>query len=281
MQDMYGFPDMAEVPAALRSILAADKAERAARDLTPEEAASFANWARVPAEPETRWLAALSGDDGLLGFEPPARPDGAWILHAMYEDPRRPATPVGTDAVIGTEGADGEDETDWATHPGPDWQGVRWSELAERTGDAIVEEGSYPDRYQLRSWRSKVDGCPDTILWSNEGSLDWETWHRLIDLLIEHSPDGPDTRCLAHFCRNMFYYQVPTVLTGRLGDAHSLYHHPDLMAYSPSNIWPVDRSWVTFTHFDLHGTKVAGPTPLIEALLNSPGLEAVRLPWKP
>lgn len=95
MQDIYGLPDMDEVPPALRSILAADKAERAARVLTPQEAASFANWARVPTETETPWLAALSGDDGLLGFEPPARPDSAWILHAMYEDPRRPATPAG------------------------------------------------------------------------------------------------------------------------------------------------------------------------------------------
>ncbi|WP_189305596.1 hypothetical protein [Streptomyces albospinus] len=71
------------------------------------------------------------------------------------------------------------------------------------------------------------------------------------------------------------------MLTGRLGDAHDLYHHPDLVAFSPSNIWPVDRSWATFTHFDLHGTKVAGPTTLIERLLNNPGLEALRLPWRP
>ncbi|MFJ2404165.1 hypothetical protein ACIOUE_23020 [Streptomyces xanthochromogenes] len=284
MQDVYGLPDLADVPPALRSVLAADKAERAARVLTPEEAASFASWVRVPADTETRWLAALSGDDGFLGFEPPARPDSAWILHAMYEDRRLPATPADTDTAIDTEGADDrDDETDWAAHPGTDWQRVRWSELAERSGDAIVEEGSYPDRYQLRSWhsRSKDHNWRDDILWSNEGSLDWETWHRLIDLLIEHSPDGPDTRCLVHFCRNMFYYHVPTVFTGRLGDAHGLHHHPDLMAYSPSNIWPADRTWIAFTHFDLHGTKVAGPTALIEALLNAPGLEALRLPWKP
>ncbi|GGX27191.1 hypothetical protein [Streptomyces noursei] len=79
----------------------------------------------------------------------------------------------------------------------------------------------------------------------------------------------------------MFHCHVPTVLTGRLGDAHDLYDHPDLRAYSPSNICPVDRTWVTCTDFDLHGTKAAGPTPLVEALVDSPGLEALRLPWKP
>ncbi|WP_274917875.1 hypothetical protein [Streptomyces sp. WZ-12] len=291
MQDIYGFPDMDDVPSVLRNVLADDKARRAAQALTPEEAAAFANWTRVSAEAETRWLAELSGDDGLLGFEPPALPDSAWILHAMYEDlRRRPATPADADAEAGAGAGNGSagdgdgdegDETDWSVPPKPHWQRLRWSELAERVGDPVVEEGSYPDRYQLRSCRGKTHRSPDNVLWSTEGSLDWETWHQLLDVLIEYSPDGPDTRCLVHFCRNMFYYHVPTVLTGRLGDARDLYHHPDLMAYSPSNIWPEDRTWVTYTHFDLHGTKVAGPTPLIEALFNAPGLEALRLPWKP
>ncbi|WP_369359977.1 hypothetical protein [Streptomyces sp. cg2] len=290
MQDIYGFPDMDDVPSVLRDVLAKDKAERATQVLTPEEAAAFANWTRVSAEAETRWLAALSGDDGLVGFEPPARPDSAWILHAMYEDLRFPVISADADDVAGKEGTGGkegtrdgddEDETDWAVPPGPHWQRLRWSELAERVGDPIIEEGSYPDRYQLHSCRTETGRKPDNILWSNEGSLDWETWHQLLDVLIEYSPDGPDTRCLVHFCLNMFYYHVPTVLTGRLGDARDLCHHPDLRAYSPSNIWPADRTWVTYTDFDLHGTKVAGPTPLIEALLNSPGLEALRLPWKP
>ncbi|GAA0402418.1 hypothetical protein [Streptomyces luteireticuli] len=278
MQDIYGYPDIDEVPPVMRDILAKDKAERAARVLTPEEAAAFAAWTRVSAGAETRWPAELSGDDGLLGFEPPALPDSAWILHALYEDPRRPAFADDAD----DDGDDGDDEeSSWATRPGPDWQRLRWSELARRTGDPVVEEGAYPDRHQLPSCRSADRRWPDNILWSDEGSLDAETWHQLVDLLIAYSPDGPDTRCLVHFCRNMFYYHVPTVLTGRLGDAHDISYHPDLMAYSPSNIWPVDRSWVTFTHFDLHGTKVAGPTPLIEALLGHPGLEALRLPWKP
>ncbi|MEU6963477.1 hypothetical protein [Streptomyces chrestomyceticus] len=273
MQDIYGFPGMDETPAVLRDLLAEQKAERAARALTDEEAAAFANWTRVSAEEETRWLAALSGDDGLLGFEPPALPDSAWVLHAMYEVPRRPADATGSD--------DRGDETGWDVPPGPDWRRLRWSELAAHLRVPIVEEGFRPDRHQVRPPGSRDPGLPGDVLWPNEGGLDHETWHRLVDLLIEQSPDGPDTRCLVHFCRNMFYHHVPTVLTGRLGDAHGLCHHPDLGASSPSNIWPVDRSWVTFTHYDLHGTKVAGPAPLVEALLADPVLEALRLPWAP
>ncbi|WP_189305507.1 hypothetical protein [Streptomyces albospinus] len=188
---------MDEVPPVLRGVLAQDKAERAARVLTSEEAVAFANWPRVRAEAETRWLAAVSGDDGLLGFEPPARPDSAWILHAMYEDLRSPAPPADADAATGTERTgdeDDEDETDWAAPPRPHWQCLRWSELAGRVGDPVVEEGSYPDRYPLSSCHSEPRGRSDDILWSNEGSLDWETWHQLIDVLMEYSSDGPDTR---------------------------------------------------------------------------------------
>ncbi|WP_050502836.1 hypothetical protein [Streptomyces monomycini] len=273
MQDIYGFPGMDETDSVLRDLLAEHKAERAAQVLTAEEAAAFANWTRVSAEEETRWLAELSGDDGLLGFEPPARPDSAWVLNAMYEVPRRPADAAAENA--------GNDETGWHTPPAPDWRRLRWAELAGHLGVPVVKEGSRPDRYQVRPRGTRDPGLPGDVLWPEEGSLDWETWHRLIDLLIEQSPEGADTRCLVHFCRNMFYYHVPTVLAGRLGDAYGLIHHPDLGAYSPSNVWPEDRSWVTFTHYDLHGTKVAGPTSLIEALLADPGLEALRLPWAP
>ncbi|MFK8844446.1 hypothetical protein [Streptomyces sp. Ac-502] len=175
----------------------------------------------MSAEEETRWLAALTGDDGLLGFEPPARPDSAWVLHAKYEVPRRPAD---ADATTGSDDCRGE--TGWHTPSGPHWRRLRWSELAEHLGAPVVEEGSHPDRYQVRPRGSWDFGLPGDVLWSSEGSLDHETWHRLVDLLIEQSPDGPDTRCLVHFRRNMFYFHVPTVLTGRLGDAHGLCHHP-------------------------------------------------------
>ncbi|MYT30126.1 MULTISPECIES: hypothetical protein [unclassified Streptomyces] len=50
------------------------------------------------------------------------------------------------------------------------------------------------------------------------------------------------------------------------------------MAYSTSNIGPADWTWVTCTDFDLLDTKVADPTPLVEALLDRPGLQPLRLP---
>ncbi|MFC9586247.1 hypothetical protein ACFVJ8_25980 [Streptomyces yangpuensis] len=67
---------------------------------------------------------------------------------------------------------------------------------------------------------------------------------------------------------------------GRLGDAGILYGNP-VAGFSPSNLWAQDRSWVLCTDYDLWATEVAGPPALIEALLNDPELEAVRLPWAP
>ncbi|MGX5181666.1 hypothetical protein ACWKT5_02370 [Streptomyces avermitilis] len=68
------------------------------------------------------------------------------------------------------------------------------------------------------------------------------------------------------------------VQAGRLGAAEILYDISD-MDFSPSNLWAEGRSWVARTDYDLWATKVAGPTPLIGALLSDTEIEAVRLPW--
>ncbi|MFG2918871.1 hypothetical protein ACGF0D_39055 [Kitasatospora sp. NPDC048298] len=121
------------------------------------------------------------------------------------------------------------------------------------------------------------------IIPPSEGSLDRETWIRLIDILTAHSPAGPDTRCLAYYPMTLGAIDFDNlhVRAGRLGDAEILYDMPeaDLADFSPANLWAEDRSWVLCTDYDLWATKVAGPPALIEALLNDTGLEAVRLTW--
>ncbi|MFD4315440.1 hypothetical protein [Streptomyces sp. NPDC058548] len=63
-----------------------------------------------------------------------------------------------------------------------------------------------------------------------------------------------------------------------MGDAQALFDNPDTL-YTPSNLWAADRSWGVCTDYDLWGTTVCGPRPLVEALLADNELEAVRLPW--
>ncbi|MFF5448624.1 hypothetical protein [Streptomyces sp. NPDC012888] len=259
-------------------------------------------WQRA-ASAEADWLAELCQDDGVLGFPVPRRPDAAWVLNAMYESELGPGV-VSHDELLRADIAAGDVEVprgvrgvDFrvhevgvatggtlgrAEHPGPGWRRLRWAELAERTGDPVVAEGALP------SFRSAPDGrlgdgsWPVGIRPPTEGSLDRETWNRLVKILLEHSPQGPDTRCFAYFCpfvtQEWGDIHDHHVITGRLGDAPALYDVPGMEA-TASNLWPADRSWVTYTDWDLWGTKVAGPPTLVRALVGDAEIEAVRLPW--
>ncbi|MGW6582985.1 hypothetical protein ACWF76_27015 [Streptomyces globisporus] len=253
-------------------------------------------WPLVPSE-AADWLLELCGD-GITGFMPPAMPDAVWVLNAMYEHKQGPADVsyheyhqarladgsvqphvvggIDFDAVgIATGGGLGRSQ-----HPGPGWRRLRWAELARRTGDPVVPDGLMPS-YLCFPTAKKQGSWPLGMVPPTEGSLDRETWNRLIAILTQFSPAGPDTRCLA--------YYTPMTLgaidldnrharAGRIGDAEILYGRSEA-DFSPSNLWAEDRSWVLCTDYDLWGTKVAGPPALINALLNDMEIEAVRLPW--
>ncbi|MET7911988.1 hypothetical protein ABZS98_27710 [Streptomyces avermitilis] len=77
-----------------------------------------------------------------------------------------------------------------------------------------------------------------------EGSLDRETWNRLIEILAEHSPAGADTRCLA-YCNPLMLRDTDFdnlhVRVGRLGAARISYDNPEV-DFSPSNLWAEDHS---------------------------------------
>ncbi|MGW2982940.1 transposase family protein [Streptomyces goshikiensis] len=253
-------------------------------------------WPLVPSG-ATDWLLELCGD-GLTGFMPPAMPDAAWVLNAMYEHEHGPAdisyheyrqarladgsasphivAGIDLDAVVvDTGGGLGR-----AQHPGPGWRRLRWAELARRTGGPAVPDGLMPS-YRCFPSAKKEGSWPLGMVPPAEGSLDRETWNRLIAILTERSPAGPDTRCLAYYSPLVLGftdYDNLHVRAGRLGDAEILYDQSEA-DFSPSNLWADDRSWVLCTDYDLWATKIAGPPALINALLNDTEIEAVRLPW--
>ncbi|MEU9366367.1 hypothetical protein AB0D71_16800 [Streptomyces avermitilis] len=172
-----------------------------------------AHWPPAPSS-ATDWLLELAGD-GVTGFMPPPLPDAAWVLNAMYEQEQgptdmsydennrarltdgsiKPQIIAGID-LIGVGTATGGD-LGRAEHPGPGWRRLRWAELARRTGDPLVPDGLLPSHRCFPS--AKKEGSrPLGIRPPTEGSLDRETWNRLIEMLTEHSPAGADTRCLAY-----------------------------------------------------------------------------------
>ncbi|EME97548.1 hypothetical protein J7W19_09625 [Streptomyces mobaraensis NBRC 13819 = DSM 40847] len=263
----------------------------------PEESKLMTSrWPLVPSG-ATDWLLELCGD-GITGFMPPAMPDAAWVLNAMYEHERGPvemsyheyhlahlaeesdpsAVVAGIELeVMGTLTGGGLGR---ARHPGPGWRRLRWAELARRTGDPVVPDGLLPSLSCFPS--AKKNGSrPLSVVPPTEGSLDRETWNRLTTVLARHSPAGRDTRCLAYYnplTLGAADFDNLHVRAGRLGDAETLYDHSEA-DFSPSNLWAEDRSWVLCTDYDLWATKVAGPPSLIDALLNDREIEAVRLPW--
>ncbi|TBO61651.1 hypothetical protein EYS09_00230 [Streptomyces kasugaensis] len=257
-------------------------------------------WRPVPSG-ETAWLADLCQEDSYTGYLAPGRPDAAWVLHAMYEYEQGPGTvsrhqahqagladgsiePTvvagididATPGLVTTGGGLGR-----AEHPGAGWRRLRWAELARRVGEPVVAEGLLPSYRSAPDGRTADRSWPTGIEPPTEGSLDRETWNRLITILLAYAPAGANTRCLAHFSpltMGALFVDRGHVLTGGLGDALALYDldEPD---FSPANLWPQDRSWIVCTDYDLWGTKVVGPTELIDALVGDTELEAVRLPW--
>ena len=255
-------------------------------------------WAPVSGE-VTGWLKKLDPDHGHAGYEPPRRPDAVWILHSMYvwkdglvttthDDVHRTVTASGLAEPEATSDVDLGDLMEGAVvtgvrlgragHPGPGWRRLRWAELARGFGEPVVPEGTLPGHRCLRqahptgSWSAAIQ--PPA-----EGCLDREGWRRLMALLARHDVEGEGRRCLAYYCSLVTGdWDRETVLAGRLGDAADLYDHP-AMPSCPSNLWAEDRSWVVYCDWDLWGTKVAGPSSLIESILADPELEALRLPW--
>ncbi len=245
------------------------------------------------------WLKELDPEGETTGFDVDGLPDAAWVLNAMYEWEKNEVAVThhqvrqslvdahlveadlvgsvnldGVPGLITTGGGLGR-----SSNPGPGWRRLRWAELAERLDEPVVPVGVRPC-YRCLSGAHFSGSWPANIQPPSEGSLDREGWYRLMDLLIRWSPKGRDTPCAAYFspCQSGWQTENGNVVAGRLGDAADLYDHP-LGDGSPANLWAADRSWVTWSDWDLWGTKFSGPSGLVETLLNDGELETVQLSW--
>jgi len=110
----------------------------------------------------------------------------------------------------------------------------------------------------------------------SEGSLDYEQFTRLFEQLAAVSVDGAETECWCFYAPAASHdWDHPTVYRCVLRLLAALYE--DEEDGSPSNIWPVDRSWFVYTDADLWGTKISGSHELISCLVADDELETVEL----
>jgi hypothetical protein len=232
------------------------------------------------ADPELAWLDGRT-DDGMTGFDADGWEASTWVLHSMYENPNLPSAVSHHDRrqqaitqgiieplIVGglnldELAIDTGTVTGFTRRPGPDWTRLRWRTFADRSGLALGANELYPPSHRwfpIKSWPISIDPPP-------EGSLDAVSLEALIVTLAEHSPNGRDTRCMAFYgslAANDF--DGRTVLEGSLGSVPDLVQEGSHFRSTPSNLWPVDRSWFVWTDWDLWGTKVSGSQELIDAI---------------
>lgn len=219
---------------------------------------------------ETRWLRDLD-PDAVLSFAPRAWPADSWVLHGMWEEPAVAPEPIepasGRSVIVEVVGF---------ASPPHGWRRLRWRELAERLDAHLA--GTYEGRLVPPCFRWFDMVWPATIWPPSEGSLDRPTGDRLISLLTEHTEGGADAPCVVYYSGAGFPFGEwePTVLLGPLRAVLDAARHSGNHTVTPDNIWPVDRSWLITTDYDLWGTRVAGSTELVAALEADPELETIR-----
>ena len=243
-----------------------------------------------------RWLQSGTGEEELSGFDLALWPKSIWVLHSMYENPalkglgthdewHKRGLEVGDIAPlnIGDENLDENTiltgtSLGFAVRPGPGWRRITWQEYIDRSGAPGASCGFPPCHgwFPPVSWPLSIEPPP-------EGSLDEDSLEALLDVLGRGSAEGWETECYAYYAP----LTTPDFGSGHLwrGPLRSI---PELIAErgglypsSPSNFWPMDRSWFVWTDWDLQGTKVSGTHALIESLAASAELDTTSWPFLP
>ncbi len=156
---------------------------------------------------------------------------------------------------------------------GAEYERVRWSQLAERLGIDLAGQAGPPCSrwFPYSSW-------PAAIWPPDEGSLDRESLGKLVAWLASQSPDGDTTTCAGYFTPMIgANFGRPLMYEFPLGDLQALAAGV-VVESTPSNWWPLDRSWFVYTDWDLWGTKFSGTRSLVASLADVLDLETIEWP---
>ena len=193
-------------------------------------------------------------------------------------------------------------------HPASDATGrpVRWAEVASVCGTTPHPAMQWHailglrDADELRSSYRPGDGSG--VRWTGSdpsiGPIDIDTLDALCEVLADHAADV--THCFFGLCLihgwlasvsadtlppllKLPHDRSHIVLAGPLSAVDQIMYDwsqdpsESLHREAPNLIWPADRSWFVASEVDLDSTLVGGSVTLIDAVVDSPGLEAWRV----
>lgn len=171
-------------------------------------------------------------------------------------------------------------------HPASDADGepVSWAEVADALGGTAHRE------MQWHALAGDPDGSADSS-WPGDapsiGEMELPTLYALRKLLAAHTTDVAN--CFFGLCTILGWDDAFTadelrqprlelphgrdhiVVTGPLSAVEQLTWN-----FAPSLIWPADHTWLVATEVDFDSTLVGGSTALVDAIVESRGLE----PWQ-
>ncbi|RFA06568.1 hypothetical protein B7R21_19560 [Subtercola boreus] len=231
------------------------------------------------------WLAdaaASTSHGAVVGYDISGWDDSVWVLHSMYKDVessadapnKRPRTLLGEATGSPVDLSTGI-PLEYSPTPVEKWTRLPWSELACRLN---FELGAGMSNPPSDSWLPPA--LPANILAPNEGQLNEKDLQSVVDAVKTILPETTE-ECIAFFAALPAQeFDSATVYSGSLNDLQQLVRTETGHA-TPSNIWPIDRTWFIYTDWDLLATKISGPVELINAIEASPELETIRWPVKP
>ena len=149
----------------------------------------------------------------------------------------------------------------------------RWSEIAEWLN--VPFEPEITHEWFRERLRPTSECWPRHVLGPSEGDLNLDERTELVSILRRFN--SAPQRCFFRFAEIPFIGTDKPILFEGLLDELNEFLSDERYQFSPEYWWPSDKSWCICSDYDLTFTIVAGSAELIDAVLGSRVLEAIRL----
>jgi hypothetical protein len=242
---------------------------------------------------ELAWLGRPEGPELFAGIDASGWEASCWVLSAIYvngsvrsavthDDVRKAEIARGIREPLIINGLNMGERSilqggglGYAPRPDSSWTRVPWSEyLPELSRVARRSEVPPCSRwFGEGSWPANVEPPP-------EGSLDQDSLTALLTTLAKQC-DGAETQVFAFYAAGASRDPEGEEDHVWIGPIAAI---PELVRkyeFTPSNVWPEDRSWFVYTDYDLWATKISGPNSLVNAVRSTAGLETIEWPSSP